>query len=152
MSLFNPSAGRQQTCPLSSSAAISLWTNERFPHLQKITNEIPPLIGTANIHLLIRGDAPELLKVREFRNRPKGTPWAQKLSLGWTIFSQMCLDLVGGPVHMLICCTNLLSAGLTSPRRRMVQLQCDKLIPRPNQLRVKESFTEQDQGAESDIF
>lgn len=26
----------------------------------------------------------------------------------------------------------------------MVQLQCDKLIPRPNQLRVKESFTEQD--------
>ena len=57
----------------------------RFPHLQEIANEIPPLDGTANIHLLIRRDAPELLKVREFRNGPKGTPWAQKLSLGWTI-------------------------------------------------------------------
>ena len=70
---------------------------KRFPHLQEIANEIPPLDGTANIHILIRRDAPELLKVREFRNGPKGTPWAQKLSLGWTIIGQMCLDLVGGP-------------------------------------------------------
>ena len=53
----------------------------RFPHLQEIANEIPPLVGIANIHLLISRDAPEL-KVREFRNGPKGTPWAQKLSLG----------------------------------------------------------------------
>ena len=48
----------------------------RFPHLQEIANEIPPLDETANIHLLIGRDAPELLKVREFRNGPKGTPWA----------------------------------------------------------------------------
>lgn len=34
----------------------------------------------------------------------------------------------------------------------MVQLQCYELIPRPNQLRVKDSFTKQDQGVESDIF
>lgn len=151
MSLFNPSAEQQQTCLLSSSGAISLRTNERFPHLQKITNKIPPLKGTANIHLL-RGDAPELFKVQEFRNGPKGTPSAQKLSLGWTIFGQMCLDLIGGPTHMFIRRTNLLLASLTSPKRRMVQLQCYELIPRPNQLRVKDSFTKQDQGVESDIF
>lgn len=64
----------------------------------------------------------------------------------------MCLDLVGGPTHMFILRTNLLLASLTSPRRRMVQLQCYELIPRPNQLRVKDSFTKQDQGVESDIF
>jgi len=33
----------------------------RFPHLQDITNEIPPLDQTANIHLLIGRDVPELL-------------------------------------------------------------------------------------------
>jgi len=35
----------------------------RFPHLQEIANEIPPLNETADIHLLIGRDAPELLKV-----------------------------------------------------------------------------------------
>ena len=95
----------------------------RFPHLQEIANEIPPLDGIANIHLLIRRDAPKL-KVREFRNGPKGTPWAQKLSLGWAIISQMCLDLAGGHAHVLVRRTNLLSTSLTDPRRRMVQPQC----------------------------
>ena len=56
----------------------------RFPHLQEIANEITPLDETTNIHLLIGRDVPKLLKVREFRNGPKGTPWAQRLSLGWT--------------------------------------------------------------------
>ena len=124
----------------------------RFPRLQEIANEIPPLDGTANIHLLIRRDTPELLKVREFRNGPKGTPWAQKLSLGWTIIGQMCLDHVGGPAHVLVRRTNVLLTSLTNPRRRMVQLQCYEFVPCPNQSRVKESFTERDQGAESDIF
>ena len=124
----------------------------RFPHLQDIANEIPPLDETADIHLLIGRDAPELLKVREFRNGPKGTPWAQKLSLGWTIIGQMCLDLVGGPAHVLVRRTSLLSACFTSSKRRMVEPQRYELVPCPNQLRVKESFSKQDQGTESDIF
>lgn len=124
----------------------------RFPHLQDIANEIPPLDETADIHLLIGRDAPELLKVREFKNGLKGTPWAQKLSLGWTIIGQMCLDLVGGPTHVLVRRTNLLSASPTNSRSRMVEPQCYELIPCPNQLRVKESFSERDQGTESDIF
>ena len=124
----------------------------RFPHLQDIANEIPPLDETADVHLLIGRDAPELLKVREFRNGPKGTPWAQKLSLGWTIIGQMCLDLVGGPTHVLVRRTSLLSASPTNSRSRMEEPQCYELVPCPNQLRVKGSFSERDQGTESDIF
>ena len=49
---------------------------KHFPHLYDITNEIPPLDKDANIEILLGRDAPELLKVREFRNGPKGAPWA----------------------------------------------------------------------------
>ena len=124
----------------------------RFPHLEEIANEIPPLDETANIHLLIGRDAPELLKVREFRNGPKRTPWAQRLSLGWTIIGQMCLDLAGGPAHVLVRRTSLLPASPINAKRRMVEPQCYELVPCPNQLRVKESFTDRDQGTESDVF
>ena len=41
-----------------------------FPHLKAIVHKIPPLDETAKIHLLLGRDAPELLKVREFRNGP----------------------------------------------------------------------------------
>jgi len=68
----------------------------KFPYLQEIANEVPPFDSKANIHLLIGRDAPELLKVREFRNGVKGAPWAQRFTLGWTITGQMCLDLTGG--------------------------------------------------------
>ncbi|XP_015772960.1 PREDICTED: uncharacterized protein LOC107351181 [Acropora digitifera] len=54
----------------------------RFPHLSDIANQIPQRDENAEIHLLIGRDAPELLKVRDLRNRPRGTPWAQKISLG----------------------------------------------------------------------
>ncbi|PFX21910.1 hypothetical protein AWC38_SpisGene13593 [Stylophora pistillata] len=49
----------------------------RFPHLQEITDEIPPCDSAGGIHFLIGRDPPKLLKVREFRNGPKGAPWAQ---------------------------------------------------------------------------
>lgn len=74
----------------------------RFPHLREIANEILLFDSSANNNLLIGRDAPELLKVREFRNGPKGAPWAQRLTLGWTITGQMCLDLAGGPVHVRV--------------------------------------------------
>lgn len=74
---------------------------EHFPHLQTITKEIPPIDEDAKIEILVGRDSPELLKVRAFKNGPKGAPWAQKLSLGWTISGQVCLDRVGGPVHVL---------------------------------------------------
>lgn len=74
----------------------------RFSHLRDIANEIPQLDENAEIDLLI--------KVREFRNGPKGTPWAQRISLGWTIIGQMCLDLAGALVHVSACRTSLLIA------------------------------------------
>ena len=41
---------------------------KRFNHLRDIANEIPALDQNAEIHLLIGRDAPQLLKVTEFRN------------------------------------------------------------------------------------
>ena len=70
------------------------------PHLRSIAEEIPPLNKEVKIQLQIGRDAPELLKVRPFKNGPKGTPWAQKLALGWTISGQTCLDLTDRNVHI----------------------------------------------------
>ncbi|KAK3734147.1 hypothetical protein QZH41_005664 [Actinostola sp. cb2023] len=72
----------------------------RFSHLRDIAQDIPPLDDQAKIHLLIGRDAPELLKVRAFKNGPRGAPWAQKLVLGCTISGQACLDFANGPVHI----------------------------------------------------
>ena len=82
-------------------------TAARFPHLKQIAAEIPPLDDNAEVHLLIGRDAPELLKVRSFINGPKGAPWAQRLSLGWTISGQTSLDLAGGPRHAVVRRTNV---------------------------------------------
>jgi hypothetical protein len=72
----------------------------RFAHLQELAKEIPPFDSKAEISILIGCDAPELLKVREFRNGRRGTPWAQKLSIGWTVCGQVCLDRLDGAVHV----------------------------------------------------
>lgn len=71
-----------------------------FSHLKEIADQIPPLDPNANVEILISRNAPELLKVRAFRNGPKGAPWAQKLKLGWTVSGQICLNRVGGPVRI----------------------------------------------------
>ena len=72
----------------------------QFSHLKEIADEILPYDPKLSVEILIGRDAPELLKIRARRNEPKGAPWAQKLDLGWTPSGQMCLDRVGGPVHI----------------------------------------------------
>ena len=66
----------------------------RFLHLNDIVNQIQQLDENAEIHLLIGRDAPELLKVRDFRNEPRGAPWAQKDIVGldnnWTDVPRPC--------------------------------------------------------------
>ena len=127
----------------------------RFPHLQKIAIEIPPFDGNADIHLLIGRDAPELLKVREFRNGPKGAPWAQRLTLGWTITGQMCLDLAGGPVHALVRRTNLHSVSeITSLEPHPSQLETEglELVPCPNRFKIMGSLSEQEKRLKENIF
>ena len=121
----------------------------RFPHLSDITNEIPQLDENAKIHLLIGRDALELLKVREFRNGPKGAPWAKKTSLGWTIIGKMCLDLVGGPVHVRACRTSLLVADSWE---KSTETNNYKFLPCPNQFTVKESFLEQKRDLTDNVF
>ena len=105
----------------------------RFPHLSLIANEIPPLDDTADVHLLIGRDAPELLKVRESRNGPSGAPWAQRLALGWTISGQLCLDFPSGPAHVL---TRLTSLSTDTRRRQEGEGKCYELVPCPNQFKV----------------
>ena len=58
----------------------------RFPHLRELAKHFPPIDSKAKIQILIGRDAPELMKVRASRNRPRGAPWAQKLGLGWTTY------------------------------------------------------------------
>ena len=121
----------------------------RFPHLNDIANEIPQLDPNAEIHLLIGRDAPELLKVREFRNGPRGAPWAQKISLGWTIIGQMCLDLAGGPVHVRACRTSLFAAN---SREMSTETSNYEFLPCPNQFKVKDSFLEKKKTLTDDVF
>ena len=52
--------------------------SKRFKHLSGLAKDIPALDDHAGIHLLIGRDAPELLKVREFRNGPPRGPMGPK--------------------------------------------------------------------------
>ena len=108
-----------------------------FPHLMDIVHEIPTLDESAKVQLLIGRDAPELLKVREFRNGPKGAPWAQQLALGWTISGQMCLDFPSGPAHVL---TRLTSLSTATERNQETGDKSYELVPCPNQFKVEDPF------------
>ena len=111
-------------------------TPSRFPHLKQIAREIPPLDDNAEVHLLIGRDAPELLKVRSFINGPKGALWAQRLSLGWSMSGQTCLDLAGGPRHAVVRRTNVLSNALTEAHSNQMPLQTYELMPCPSRFKI----------------
>lgn len=117
----------------------------RFKHLQSIADEIPPLKNDVDIHLLIGRDAPEILKVREFKNGPRGATWAQRLSLGWTIIGQVCLDLVDGPTHVQVRRT----AVQKETEYPTVQTHYD-LVTCPNQFKIVKDLG--DQTDRPDIF
>ena len=87
-----------QQIPQDKSEIPTPEIAKRFEHLRSIASEIPPVDQHAKVHLLVGRDAPELLKVRESNNGPKGAPWAQKLDLGWTISGQVCLNRIGRPM------------------------------------------------------
>lgn len=135
----------------------------RFRHLRDIASEIPPLDENADIHLLIGRDAPELLKVRAFKNGPRGAPWAQKLLLGWTVTGQVCFDLLNGPVHIQACRTNAkvdnnktsttpCSAGKPEDTPRLAINGKDfEMVPCKNHIKVTEKFTEGNRVSD-DIF
>ncbi|CAB4025546.1 Hypothetical predicted protein [Paramuricea clavata] len=49
-------------------------TTKRYPHLEEVSKEILPLDQEAKIGIIIGRNAPELLKVRAFKNGPKAAP------------------------------------------------------------------------------
>ena len=120
----------------------------RFPHLRDIADTIPPLDKSADVHLLIGRDAPELLQIRAFKNGPKGAPWAQKLLVGWTVSGQACLDLVDGPVHIQSRKTAVGNIDIeTSTRSIQVEGKGTfldgekyKIAPCPNKMKLTDSL------------
>ena len=100
----------------------------QFPHLKEIAEEIPPYDPKAKVEILIGRDAPELLKIRESKNGPNGAPWAQKFDLGWTVSGQMCLDRVGGPIHISAHRTAVLSTNAVRMIRRELDVKIDEEI------------------------
>lgn len=61
-----------------------------FPHLRSIAGRIPELNTEAKIQLLIGRDIPEAQHVHKQIVGPKGTPFAQELSLEWVIVGDIC--------------------------------------------------------------
>jgi hypothetical protein len=116
---------------------------QRFPHLQEIAREIPPLDERAGVHVLLGRDAPELLKVRAFKNGKKGAPWAQKLLLGWTITGQICLNFLNGPVHVEARKTGVIPDG-TDEAEVSISGEVDGLkyyvVPCPNTLEITDGI------------
>ena len=96
--------------------------------IKETAHEIPPYDPKANVEILTRREAPELLKITAGRNGPKGASWAQKLDMGWTISSQMCLNWVGGPVHISAHHTTMehLEKSVTSCPRNVQERYAEK--------------------------
>ena len=57
-----------------------------------MNKEIPSFDREAKIEILIGREAPKLLRFQAFKNDSRSAPWAQKLSLSWTVAGQMCLE------------------------------------------------------------
>ncbi len=85
-----------------------------FPHLTAMSEKIPPLDRGAPILLLLGRDVLSVHKVREQRNGPQNTPYAQRLDLGWVIVGEVCLDGIHRQSSMNTYKTNILLNGRTS--------------------------------------
>ena len=127
----------------SENPTVSM--TEPFPHLREIASEIPPIDHDVNVELLIGRDTPEVLKVKQFKNGPRGAPWAQKHIIGWTISGEMCLDRIGGPVHISPRRTSvdppLVPLSPNKPANDRVEYQIvSETVPYPNYFNVKNSM------------
>ncbi len=85
-----------------------------FPHLTAMSEKIQPLDRGAPILLLLGRDVLSVHKVREQRNGPQNTPYAQRLDLGWVIVGEVCLGGIHRQSSMNTYKTNILLNGRTS--------------------------------------
>lgn len=83
-----------------------------YSHLQSIQDQIAPLEDHADVLLLIDRDLPEAHLILDQRIGPKGTPYAQRLQLGWVIIGETCLGKVHRPDSVNV--NNLPTSCLTS--------------------------------------
>ena len=103
-------------------------------HLRPIAHCIPPLDPKAQILLLLGRDILQVHKVREQRNGPSNTPYAQRLDLGWVVVGDVCLGSVHKP------------AAVTTYRTHVLDNGCPSLLPPcPNRFCVKEKFSNKTQ-------
>ena len=116
----------------------------RFPHLRELAKHFPPIDSKAKIQILIGRDAPELMKVRASRNRPRGAPWAQKLALGWTTYGWVCLDRIGGPVYVT---TRRTSVEQSTASTETLDYE---IVPCRNKFQIKETNGDNLHRMESD--
>ena len=67
------------------------------PHLQDIASSIPEIDEEADILLLIGRDMIDAHHIIEQRTGPVGSPFAQRLGLGWVVIGEVCLGRVHQP-------------------------------------------------------
>ena len=85
----------------------------------------------------------------ELKTSCTGAPWAQKLKLGWTVSGQVCLNRVGGPVHISANRTTIdvptpsWSRSNQDSRQPIVDRgspSCYETAPCPNHFVIKEEY------------
>lgn len=97
-------------------------------HLQDIAPCIPDIDEEADILLLIGRDLIDVHYVLEQKIGPPGSPYAQRLGLGWVVIGEVCLGKVHRPESVNVNKTYLVGKERTSV--------CQ---PCPNKIRIKET-------------
>lgn len=85
-----------------------------YTHLQDIADNIPEVDENIPILLLIGRDTPEAHHVEEQRTGARNSPFGQKLTLGWVIVGESCLNKVHRPNSVVVNKTYLLPNGRSS--------------------------------------
>ena len=83
-------------------------------HLRDIADCIPPLETQTQTLILIGRDLPEAHHVSCQLTGPKGSPYAQKLNLGWVIVDETCLGKIHKSDYVNVNKTYLLPNGRAS--------------------------------------
>ena len=85
----------------------------QIPHLRKIAKEFPESAQHYPVALLIGRDVSEALEVKQIINGPSGSPYAHRLSLGWTVTGQTGWNRKGRPAHIRTLITQFETFPLT---------------------------------------
>ncbi|XP_046580120.1 uncharacterized protein LOC124287661 [Haliotis rubra] len=110
-------------------------------HLKSIAKHIPELDDSSQIELLLGRDLLEAHHILEQITGPRGSPYAQRLPLGWVIVGEACLGKAHSPQHV-----NLNKVYMLDNDRPSIFQPC------PNNMFIKENSDSELFQEESDIF